>query len=111
MAKYRMAMTAFGLGAGDTFESSDPGWADRAKAGFVVEVDDSTPVNVLPDPPVELSDDEYEARVAAGDPVLVKPGEIRREQVPAQTEEEALADATAAAKAIAPKKPKADSDG
>lgn len=83
MAKYRMAMTAFGLDRGDTFESNDPGWADRAKAGFVSVVPDTEETTVGGKPePVELSAEEFEARVAAGDPILVKPGEVRHEQIP-----------------------------
>lgn len=46
MPKYRAAMSVFGLSTGDTFESNDPGWGERATAGFVVKVDDDTPLTV-----------------------------------------------------------------
>lgn len=46
MPKYRAAMSVFGLSTGDTFESNDPGWEERATAGFLVKVDEDTPVTV-----------------------------------------------------------------
>jgi hypothetical protein len=46
MAKYRTSMTAFGLDRGDTFESDDPRWADHAKAGNVILVDDDDKLTV-----------------------------------------------------------------
>lgn len=56
MAKYRAAMTAFGLATGDVFESDDPRWADQVKAGTVVLVDDDTQVTVEGDEDDEDSD-------------------------------------------------------